>query len=146
MSPFIQFFIRVMHIMYCNNIIIQCSLFHCSMWKTHCLILIFFTCPLVLPASSVTNTRFSLSIFSMPFTILFYIVIRCPRSLLSCKVGSPIPFSLSSYVKSFSSGTIFVAIFWILSNLLISFFKLADHTTAAYCNFGCIRCPRSFPL
>ncbi|MPC40966.1 hypothetical protein E2C01_034542 [Portunus trituberculatus] len=42
---------------------------------THYLILIF-TCPLVL-LSSVTNTRSSLSIFSMPFTIS-YIVIRSP--------------------------------------------------------------------
>ncbi|MPC69184.1 hypothetical protein E2C01_063399 [Portunus trituberculatus] len=56
----------------------------------------------------------------MPLTIL-YIVIKYPRSLLSCKVGSPISFSHSSYVRSFSSGTIFVAIFCILLNLLISF-------------------------
>ncbi|MPC30337.1 hypothetical protein E2C01_023598 [Portunus trituberculatus] len=62
---------------------------------THCLILIFFTCPLVL-LSSVTSTRSSLSIFSMSLTIL-YIVITSPRSLLSCKVGRPISFSLSSY-------------------------------------------------
>ncbi|MPC13546.1 hypothetical protein E2C01_006284 [Portunus trituberculatus] len=36
---------------------------------THCLILISFTCPLVLP-SSITRTRSSLSIFSISFTIL----------------------------------------------------------------------------
>ncbi|MPC95184.1 hypothetical protein E2C01_090381 [Portunus trituberculatus] len=50
----------------------------------------------------------------MPWTIL-YIVIRSPCSLLSCKIGTPISFSLSSYVKSFSCGTIFV------SNLLYPF-------------------------
>ncbi|MPC68634.1 hypothetical protein E2C01_062837 [Portunus trituberculatus] len=63
---------------------------------THCLILIFFACPLVLPASYVTSTRSFLSIFSIPFTIL-YIVIRSHRSLLSYKAGSSISFSLSSY-------------------------------------------------
>ncbi|MPC19739.1 hypothetical protein E2C01_012665 [Portunus trituberculatus] len=141
MSPFTQFFFKVMHIMCHNNFMIQCiPLFHHSMWKTvfanvltHCLILIFFTCPHVL--SSVTSTRSSLSIFSMPLTI-FYIVIRSPRSLLSCKVSSPISFSRSSYVRSFSSSTIFVAIFCIRSNLLISFLELGDHTTAACSSIG----------
>ncbi|MPC57254.1 hypothetical protein E2C01_051232 [Portunus trituberculatus] len=35
MSPFIQFFFKVMHIMCCNTFITQCiPLFHYSMWKT----------------------------------------------------------------------------------------------------------------
>ncbi|MPC37779.1 hypothetical protein E2C01_031270 [Portunus trituberculatus] len=97
---------------------------------THCLILIFFTC-LLAPLASVTSTRYSLSIFfffsfSIPFTILY----KC------YEVGSPISFSLSSYVRSFSSGTFFVAIFWIRSNLLVSFLGLGVHTTAAYSSLG----------
>ena len=36
-------------------------------------------------------------------------------SLLSCKVGRPISFGLSSYVRSFSSVTILGAALWILS-------------------------------
>ncbi|MPC30308.1 hypothetical protein E2C01_023570 [Portunus trituberculatus] len=67
---------------------------------THCLILIFFTCPLVLLSSSVTSTRSSLSIFSMPLTILYFLI-RSPCSLQSCKVDSPISFSHSSCVRSF---------------------------------------------
>ncbi|MPC97628.1 hypothetical protein E2C01_092951 [Portunus trituberculatus] len=69
-----------MHIMCCNNFIIF-NAFHFSF--THCFILIFFKYPLVL-ISSITSTRFSFSIFSVPLTIL-YIVIRSPHSLLSCK-------------------------------------------------------------
>ncbi|MPC08630.1 hypothetical protein E2C01_001219 [Portunus trituberculatus] len=53
----------------------------------------------------------------MPLTIL-YIFIRFPCSLVSCKVDSPISFNHSSYVRSFSNSTIFVAIFCICSNLL----------------------------
>ncbi|MPC15905.1 hypothetical protein E2C01_008709 [Portunus trituberculatus] len=35
MSPFIQFFLKVMHNICCDNFIIQCiPLFHHSMWKT----------------------------------------------------------------------------------------------------------------
>ncbi|MPC30309.1 hypothetical protein E2C01_023570 [Portunus trituberculatus] len=34
MSPFIQFFLKVMHIMCCNNFIIQCIPLHHSVWKT----------------------------------------------------------------------------------------------------------------
>ncbi|MPC83647.1 hypothetical protein E2C01_078361 [Portunus trituberculatus] len=35
MSPFIQFFLKVMHIMCYNNFITQCiPLLHCSMWET----------------------------------------------------------------------------------------------------------------
>ncbi|MPC54050.1 hypothetical protein E2C01_047957 [Portunus trituberculatus] len=35
MSTFIQFFIKVMHIMCCKNFITQCiPLFHHSVWKT----------------------------------------------------------------------------------------------------------------
>ncbi|MPC75144.1 hypothetical protein E2C01_069529 [Portunus trituberculatus] len=35
LSPFIQFFFKVMHITCCNNFITQCiPLFHCSMWET----------------------------------------------------------------------------------------------------------------
>ncbi|MPC45866.1 hypothetical protein E2C01_039572 [Portunus trituberculatus] len=60
MSPFISFFHKVMHIMCCNNFIIQCILLlHRSVWKTvfsniHNILI--FTCPLVL-LSSVTSTR-----------------------------------------------------------------------------------------
>ncbi|MPC59761.1 hypothetical protein E2C01_053789 [Portunus trituberculatus] len=57
----------------------------------------------------------------MPLTILYI-------------VSSPISFSHSSYVRSFSSVTIFVAIFCIRSNL-ISFIELGDHTTATYSSF-----------
>ncbi|MPC20005.1 hypothetical protein E2C01_012935 [Portunus trituberculatus] len=35
MSPFIQFFLKDMRIMFCNNFIIQCiQLLHRSLWKT----------------------------------------------------------------------------------------------------------------
>ncbi|MPC27141.1 hypothetical protein E2C01_020302 [Portunus trituberculatus] len=35
MSPFIQFILKVMHIMCCNNFIIQCIPLFChSVWKT----------------------------------------------------------------------------------------------------------------
>ncbi|MPC42226.1 hypothetical protein E2C01_035842 [Portunus trituberculatus] len=108
MSPLIQFFFKVMHIMCCNNFITQCiPLFHHSKWKTvfSNLILIFFTYPLAL-LSSVNSTRSSLFIFPIPLTIL-YIVISSSRYLLSCKIS----FCFSSYVRSFSSSTIFVAIF-----------------------------------
>ncbi|MPC71556.1 hypothetical protein E2C01_065834 [Portunus trituberculatus] len=104
---------------------------------THCLILIFFSCPLVLPSASVNSTRSSLSIFSISFTII-YIVIRSLQSLLSYKIRSPISFSRSPYVRSFNSCAIFVAIFCILSNFLVSFLELGDHTTAAYSSLGCI--------
>ncbi|MPC25270.1 hypothetical protein E2C01_018375 [Portunus trituberculatus] len=72
---------------------VLCEKLYFPLSFTHCLILIF-TCPLVLPAFSVTSIRSSLSIFSMPFTII-YIVIKSPCSLLSYKAGSPISFSLS---------------------------------------------------
>ncbi|MPC61200.1 hypothetical protein E2C01_055266 [Portunus trituberculatus] len=53
--------------------------------------------------SSIISTRSCLSIFSIPLTIL-YNVIRSPLSFLSS--------FLHSYVRSFSFGTIFVAILW----------------------------------
>ncbi|MPC94729.1 hypothetical protein E2C01_089911 [Portunus trituberculatus] len=71
----------------------------------------------------------------MSLTIL-YVVIRSPRSLLSCKVDSTISFIRSSYLRSFNSSTILVAIFCIFSNFLISFLELGDHTTAAYYSLG----------
>ncbi|MPC58887.1 hypothetical protein E2C01_052898 [Portunus trituberculatus] len=73
---------------------ILCGKLYFSISFTHCFILIFFSCPLVLP-SSVNSTKSSLSIFSRSLTIL-YIVIRYPCSLLSCKVGSPLSFSSST--------------------------------------------------
>ncbi|MPC51440.1 hypothetical protein E2C01_045285 [Portunus trituberculatus] len=114
MSLFVQFFFKLCTL--CAVTTSSLNAFHFStilcrklylpISFTHCLFRIFFACPLVLPAS-VTST---LSIFSMPFTIL-YIVIRSPCSLLSCKVDSPISLSLSSYVRALSSSIIFLAIF-----------------------------------
>ncbi|MPC55822.1 hypothetical protein E2C01_049766 [Portunus trituberculatus] len=76
-----------------------------------------------------------LSIISIQFTNLF-IVIRSPLSSLSFKVGNCISFTLSSYGRSFISGTIFVAVFWILSSFLMSFCLYGDQTNAAYSSLG----------
>ena len=86
----------------------------------HRIFFIFLECPLICLVSSSIITSFCFSSFSMPFTIL-YKVIRSLLSLLSCRVGSPISFNLSFYMRSFSSSTILVLSLWILSNFLISF-------------------------
>ncbi|MPC54457.1 hypothetical protein E2C01_048374 [Portunus trituberculatus] len=65
----------------------------------------------------------------------FQLPIRKQSDLGTFLVGSPISSNHSLYVRSFCSGTTFVAILWICSNL-VSFFKLSDRTTAAYSNFG----------
>ncbi|MPD03464.1 hypothetical protein E2C01_099103 [Portunus trituberculatus] len=67
-----------MHIMCCNNLIIQCIPFSTVLCGklcfpisfTHCLILIFCSCPIVL-LSSVFSTKSSLSIF---FNIIYHFV------------------------------------------------------------------------
>ncbi|MPC80486.1 Vacuolar protein sorting-associated protein 8 [Portunus trituberculatus] len=52
---------------------------------THCLILIFFSSPLVLPSSSVNSTRSSLSIFSISFTIVcVFTYLYLPICVLQC--------------------------------------------------------------
>ena len=76
----------------------------------HRLFLIFLECPLICLVSSSITTRFCLSSFSIPFTVL-YRVIRSPHSLLFCRVDNSISFNLSSYVSSLKSGTIFVVSF-----------------------------------
>ncbi|MPC13389.1 hypothetical protein E2C01_006122 [Portunus trituberculatus] len=71
MSPFIQFFCKVMHICAITTSllnafhfsIILCGKLYFPVSFTHCLILIFFTCPLVLLAFSVTSTRSSYLVF-----------------------------------------------------------------------------------
>ena len=69
--------------------------------------------------------------------INLYIVIKCPL-YLSFSVVSCISFDFSSYVISFNSGTILVAILCILSNFNTCFFLCGIYITSAYFNFGLI--------
>ena len=72
-----------------------------------------------------------LYVFSRLF-INLYIVIKSSLSHLSFIVISCISSNLSSYVRSFKSGTIFVAILCILFNFNTCFSLCGDHINFAY--------------
>ena len=112
---------------------------------THRLFLIFLECPLICLVSSSIITGFVCPAFQYHLLSYIELLDHLSLSLLSCSIGSPISSNLCSYVSSLNSGTIFVATLWILSNFLISFLALGDHTTAAYYyNLGCIILVRIF--
>ena len=69
--------------------------------------------------------------FSSRFFISFCIVIKSPLSLLSSSVVCLISFDLSSYVRSFKSDTILVAILCIPYNFVSCFFFLGNHIITA---------------
>ncbi|MPC99476.1 hypothetical protein E2C01_094892 [Portunus trituberculatus] len=100
MSPFIQFFFKIMHIMCCNNFITQCiPLFHRSIWKT-----VFSNIPHTLPHSNLYMSSCPSIFFKCQHQVfLVYLFNAIDSSFYSI--------FLSSSVRSFSSGTKFVAIF-----------------------------------